>query len=120
MEQWLGVALPSELRALLREHNGGPTRDFTRPCAVSTYYGGSVVSLDDLWSASSFLDMPYLRREWELPEGLVCFAGPVMAGLFLDYREGRREPAITYYFEGWDQDVLIAPSFRAFFEGLES
>lgn len=127
-ERLLGVRLPSALLELLRMQNGGVVADGWNAflTAQPTSWSGSHVPFDTLQGIGtaegtlSLLDTPYLVEEWGLPSPLVLLTGDGHWWIALDYREcgPDGEPSVTWFDTELDQDLLLAPDFRTFVEGL--
>jgi hypothetical protein len=123
-EQQLGVSLPPELLALLKQQNGGYTRGFVYPMTQPTSWADNHVPFDELFSLlpsdtgfMSILDSGYLTQEWGIPEKQVLLSGDGHWFITLDYRHGS-EPQVAWIDTEMNEDVPVANSFSAFLTGL--
>ncbi|MVN78890.1 SMI1/KNR4 family protein [Hymenobacter sp. HMF4947] len=123
-EQQLGVRLPADLLALLRQQNGGYTRGFVYPMTRPTSWATTHVPFDELFGllpsdtgATSILDSGYLTQEGGVPEKQVLLSGDGHWFITLDYRHGS-EPRVAWIDTEMDEDVPVADSFPAFLAGL--
>lgn len=122
----LGHVLPEELAQLLRIQNGGHVRADRRahPCTAPTSWAANWVPFDECFGIGTYdmslLDTPYLLKEWDLPAGLVLLSGDGHWWIALDYRSGTGadQPSVVYVDADAGEAVPLAPSFRAFVEGL--
>lgn len=121
-EEKLGVELPASYIKLLREHNGG----YIMPLACATtednsWADGDHVQIDHFYGIvpeEGLLLTPYLLQEWDLPDGLVLFAGDGHHWFAFDYRKADCDPPITYIEPDSDVDFVLADSFEAFLAQL--
>ncbi|WP_103351629.1 SMI1/KNR4 family protein [Amycolatopsis sp. CA-128772] len=118
----LGVRLPLELGELLGLRNGGtvaaPFDAF--PTSAPTSYSDTHVPFDHLLGVGgrlSLLDSPYLSGEWDLPKRVVVLSGDGHTWIALDYRKSA-EPSVTWFDVELGAELALAPTFRAFAEGL--
>jgi SMI1-KNR4 cell-wall len=122
-EAELGVRLPEEYVALLRIRNGGVVSKQCSafPTSERTSWAEGWVGFNQMHGIGSdfetILSSPYLTDEWGIPGTAVLLAGDGHWWIALDYRGGD-EPAVTWFDTELDQDMQLAPSFRAFVEGL--
>lgn len=125
-ERQLGVRLPKEFIELLREQNGGYTSGFAFPTNQCPSWASDHVSLDELAGivvdpahkgVHNILLTDYMTHEWGLPPRQVLLAGDGHWWITLDYRASS-EPVVTWIDTEVDQDVVLAPSFAAFLDGL--
>lgn len=125
-EKELGVKLPEEFVALLKEQNGGYTKGFAFPMSKQTSWAEDHIPLDELngivldetlESAQNILDTAYMTEEWELPEKQVLLSGDGHSWITLDYRYGGT-PSVSWIDVESEEDILVANSFSEFFEGL--
>jgi SMI1-KNR4 cell-wall len=129
-ERVLGVTLPAVLLDLLRVRNGGTVHPTRRryPTSQPTSWASdhvpfhTVMGLGNAGSGESIMDTPYLVREWGLPEPVVLLTGDGHWWIALDYRAcGRRgEPAVTWFDTDLRSELVLAPDFRTFVDGLTS
>jgi hypothetical protein len=126
-EQSLGVKLPSLLLDLLRALNGGYTRGFVFPTTRRTRWAADHVPFDELFGIGSsdpndsrvptnIMSTPYMTLEWGLPNNQVILSGDGH-WITLDYRNSI-EPTVAWIDTGSGQDVILAPTFGAFIDGL--
>ncbi|WP_290055579.1 SMI1/KNR4 family protein [Amycolatopsis solani] len=118
----LGVRLPLELGELLGLRNGGTVADSfdAFPASAPTSWSGTHVPFDQLLGVGgrlSILDSPYLSTEWDLPKRVVVLSGDGHTWIALDYRESS-EPSVTWFDVELESELALAPTFRAFLEGL--
>lgn len=76
----------------------------------------------NLVSHTTLLDTTYLVEEWGLPTPVVLLSGEGHCWVALDYRVSGRhgEPAVTWIDNEMQHELGLAPTFRAFVEGLTS
>ncbi|WP_439378277.1 SMI1/KNR4 family protein [Amycolatopsis lexingtonensis] len=118
----LGVRLPIELGELLGLRNGGSVAaSFDAfPTSAPTSYSATHVPFDELLGVGgrlSILDSPYLSAEWDLPRQVVVLSGDGHTWVALDYRRSS-EPSVTWFDVELESELALAPTFRAFVEGL--
>lgn len=115
----LGVRLPLELGELLGLRNGGTVAaSFDAfPTSTPTSYGETHVPFDHLLGVDGLLDSPYLSGEWDLPKRVVVLSGDGHTWIALDYRLSA-EPSVTWFDVELGSELALAPTFRAFAEGL--
>lgn len=125
-EQQLGIRLPRAFIDLLRQQNGGYTKGFAFPMSQGTSWAEDHVPLDELGGivtdrahegVHNILLTDYMTREWGLPPRQVLLAGDGHWWITLDYRASD-EPAVSWIDVEVGQDLVIAPSFAAFLDGL--
>ncbi len=119
-ERVLGVALPAALLELLRLRNGGPVA-----AEYDTFpNGGEEIMFDQLMGIgprnTNLLDTPYLIEEWGMPAPVVLLSGDGHYWVALDYRGPSAEPPVTLFDNDFGTEVVLAPDFRSFVEGLGS
>ena len=124
----LGVRLPDEYVELLQIQNGGyVSRDFDAfPTDVPTSWAEDHVWFrtlagigpTDAWP--SVTTNAGLLDQWKMPAGLVLLSGEGHFWIALDYRglAPEDEPSVVWFDNEVDEDLALAPSFRAFVEGL--
>jgi SMI1/KNR4 family protein SUKH-1 len=127
-EQALGVRLPASLLELLEVRNGGVVAEEFEafPTNERTSWAEDHVPFEHLMgigppgAALTLLDSPYLVREWGLPSPLVLLSGDGHTWIALDYREcgPQGEPTVAWFDADHETDLLLAPDFRSFVEGL--
>ncbi len=125
-ERQLEVKLPAEYIALLRIQNGGYTKGFGFPMRQRTSWSDDHVPLGDLAgivtdpelrTTFNILETAYMTQEWGLPPRQVLLSGEGHWWITLDYRNGD-VPSVAWLNVERDEDIQIAPSFAAFFDGL--
>jgi hypothetical protein len=129
-ERLLDVSLPASLLTLLRVRNGGGVADRWNvfPTRMPTSWSEDHVPFGDLMGIgrreriTSLLDTPYLVEEWDLPAPIVLLSGDGHYWVALDYRNcGRQgEPSVTWFDADAESDLVLAPDFESFVEGLTS
>ncbi len=129
-ERLLDFTLPGSLLDMLRSQNGGPvakSRDAfptNQPTSWSSDHVpfNSVMGIGHRERTVSLLDSPYLVEEWGLPSAVVLVSGDGPCWIGLDYRAcGRHgEPSVTWFDADFDSELVLAPDFRSFVEGLTS
>ncbi|MEU0837303.1 SMI1/KNR4 family protein [Streptomyces sp. NPDC005969] len=127
-EDLLNVALPGSLVDLLRKQNGGQvTCNWNAfPTSRPTSWSADHVPFDSMMGIGhrertlSMLDSPYLVEEWGLPTAVVLVSGDGHYWIGLDYRAcGRHgEPSVTWFDTDDNSELVLAPDFRSFIEGL--
>lgn len=125
-EEKLGVRLPAAYIELLEVQNGGvAAEEFSAfPMSQPTSWSHDHVGFADMMGigtgAQTILNSPYLTEEWEMPGELVLLTGDGHWWIALDYRDRDPggEPPVVWYDNEVGEDVQLAPSFRAFVEGL--
>lgn len=118
----LGVRLPIELGELLGLRNGGAVAAHCDafPTSAPTSWSETHVPFGELLGVGgqlSILDSPSLRDEWDLPPRLVLLAGDGPTWIALDYRRSA-QPSVTWFDVDLGTELALAPTFRAFAEGL--
>ncbi|RFP66441.1 SMI1/KNR4 family protein [Hymenobacter lapidiphilus] len=124
-EKLLDVQLPPLLVALLRLQNGGSTNTFDFPMPQAPWRENRVrmhelfgiVTDEGLKSNLNILDTAYMTEEWDLPERQVLLWGEGHWWVTLDYRTST-EPTVLWIDADDAVEMLIAPSFEAFYNGL--
>ncbi|MFJ4848005.1 MULTISPECIES: SMI1/KNR4 family protein [unclassified Streptomyces] len=127
-ELLLDVTLPTSLVDLLRAQNGGECaadRD-AFPTDRPTSWSADHVPFDHLMGIGdrehtvSLVDSPYLVEEWGLPAPLVLLSGDGHYWIALDCRASGRhaEPTVTWFDADRQDELVLAPDFRSFVEGL--
>ncbi|MFF1447539.1 SMI1/KNR4 family protein [Streptomyces sp. NPDC058274] len=129
-ERLLGISLPASLLTLLRVQNGGGVAERWNvfPTPVPTSWNDNHVPFGDLLGVgrrermTSLLDAPYLVEEWDLPAPIVLLSGDGHCWVALDYRAcGRQgDPSVTWFDTDAESDLVLAPDFESFVEGLTS
>ena len=123
----LGVRLPGSLLELLRVQNGGAVRDRWNAFRTGspTSWSSNHVPLRTMFgigptdSFGSVLCSPYLVREWGMPSPVVLLSGEGPWWIGLDYRAvSIGEPAVTWFDQDYNEELLLAKDFRSFVEGL--
>jgi len=125
-EERLRVRLPAEYVELLRIQNGGPTTGLAFPMRVRTTWADDHVPMEGLAGIASnrfenphynILQTEYITEEWGLPPKQILLTGDGHWWLTLDYRKSD-EPAVTWLDVECGEDIVVAPTFRAFLHGL--
>jgi hypothetical protein len=114
-EEAIGFRLPVELRALLVLQDGGIPRLMT--------FGEILFSpMRGVANKHQCDNIPVMHGRAAnveaLPLAVVIFAADASAWFGLDYRTTQDSPTILFWSEEQDHPRTIAPSFRAFVEGL--
>jgi hypothetical protein len=127
-ESVLGVRLPSEYVELLQVQNGGYiSHDFDAfPTTAPTSWADDHVwfrTLAGIGPADSWPSVTMsaaLAAEWGMPGGLVLLGGDGHFWIALDYRDRApvADPSVVWFDTEVGEDLTLAPSFRAFIEGL--
>lgn len=128
-EAELGVTLPRSFVELLEIRNGGVVADEldSFPIRQATSGAEDYVPLPDMMGAvlptdtgMSIMDTPYLVEEWGLPSPIVLLSGDGHHWIGLDYRDcgPHGEPSVCWFDADHETDLLLAPDFRSFVEGL--
>ncbi len=134
-EKVLGVRLPAAYVEVLKFRNGGslhrkrivpaqrPTRDWG---SAAQYELESIAGIHPTHWDSLTSYLVTARTEWDLPEGLVPFAGDGHYWVCLDYRTcgPRGEPSVTHTLTSdtpgkAPREFLVAKSFDALISGLQ-
>ncbi|MGW4809517.1 SMI1/KNR4 family protein [Kitasatospora sp. NPDC004272] len=129
-ERLLNVTLLSSLLDLLRQQNGGQVTSSRNafPTSRPTSWSADHVPFDSLLGIGhrertiSLLDSPYLVKEWNLPAPVVLVSGDGPCWIGLDYRACGRdgEPFVTWFDADDNSELVLAPDFHSFVEGLTS
>jgi hypothetical protein len=126
-ETKLGRKLPASLVDHLRGQNGGDLRRSVFPTSVKNYSADGFVPVEyiagisrDQEDADSLLCAEYMTREWGLPPGLVLPCGDGHSWIALDYRKNAPEPEVSFIDFEREQEVVLAPTFSDFVQGLTS
>jgi hypothetical protein len=112
-----GVRLPDEYVALLRLQNGGVVSKDLRAFPTA---GDYVVFGDMMGIGPDFMtirDSSYLEEEEGITGQVVLLTGDGHWWIALDYRESE-EPSVAWLDVELGKEARLAPSFRAFVEGL--
>ncbi|WP_152486413.1 SMI1/KNR4 family protein [Nocardiopsis lucentensis] len=127
-QRLLDVTLPDSLLDLLRHRNGGEVaKDWNAfPVGGPTSWSTDHVPFDRVMGIGgregtlSPLDSPYLVGEWGLPAGVVLVSGDGPCWTGLDHRARGRagEPSMTWFEADLNTELVPAPDFRSFVEGL--
>ncbi|MFD7340002.1 SMI1/KNR4 family protein [Streptomyces violascens] len=127
-EHELGVSLPAVLLALLQVQNGGQVtaRWNAFPTRVPTSWSDDHVPFSDLMGIgrreqmTSLLDSPHLVEEWGLPSPIVLLSGDGHCWIALDYRTcgDQGDPAVAWFETDTGTELVLAPDFESFIEGL--
>lgn len=122
-ERELGVTLPEDYVALLRQQNGGVVSDDCGafPTTQATGWAPDHVGFADMMGIGpdfqTIASSTYWSEEWGLPAPVVMLTGDGHWWIALDYRGGG-EPSVVWLDSERDEDVQLAETFRAFVEGL--
>lgn len=125
-EKRLGVVLPPEYIHLLRIQNGGYTSGLAYPMQTPTSWADDHVPCDELAgividedhdSMHNVLRSASMAAEWQLPPDQVLLAGDGHWWTTLDYRRSTI-PTVTWLDVEIGEDIVVAPTFRAFLDGL--
>jgi hypothetical protein len=126
-ESTLDVKLPEEYIDLLRVQNGGYTKGFGYPMTQRTSWSDNHVPLSELAgivtdpnieTVQNILMSGYMTEEWGLPPRQVLLCGDGHWWITLDYRKGDI-PTISWIDTECGEDILVAPNFTGFIEGLK-
>lgn len=117
-ESYIGFALPGALRSLLKVQNGGVSN-------LSAYEDGDAYypllpffGVDAKAGAGTMMRADDVRDTFDVPDGVVVFAGQGNAWWGLDYRSRRDRPAIVYRNETGEPVELVADDFDELLGGL--
>ena len=121
-EKQLGVKLPALYVELLFLQNGGMARDWVFPFQKKTMWSSNHVPFYELngideTGDEGILSSPDLCDEWELPPDQVLLCGEGHWWIALDYRTGS-DPCVSWHVPQDQEDLVLAPSFHAFLDGL--
>lgn len=124
-EHLLGVQLPAAFVELLHIRNGGATRGLAYPMTKPTSWAPDHIPLYELFGIvpeadhilQTILLTPYMTQEWGLPEKQVLLCGEGHWWITLDYRQGL-VPTVCWLNPDDNEDITVASSFQAFFNGL--
>ena len=120
-EEQLQVKLPAKFLHLLRQQNGGAIMPLAFAPTEPNSWADDHVQIDAFYGIAlnaGILLTPYLLQEWDLPEGLVLFAGDGHHWFAFDYRKATDNPPITYIEPDSDVDFVLASNFETFLQGL--
>jgi hypothetical protein len=124
VEEEFGVKLPEAYLALLRIQNGGVVSDqySAFPTRERTSWATDHVGLEEMRGIGrpleSIQDSSYFEEEEEFAGQAVLLTGDGHWWIALDYRSGADEPSVAWLDTERGEEVQLAPSFRAFVEGL--
>ncbi|HEX5782485.1 MAG TPA: SMI1/KNR4 family protein [Solirubrobacteraceae bacterium] len=116
-EEEFGVRLPEEYVALLRIQNGGVVSKECNACPTADDY----VQFGDMMGIGpefmTIRDSSYLEEEEGITGQVVLLTGDGHWWIALDYRESE-DPSVAWLDTELGKEFQLAPSFRAFVEGL--
>jgi hypothetical protein len=126
-ETLLGVRLPPEYLALLKQRNGGYFEEvYAFPTRPNSWSSEGLVPFTDLNGIGvpaeepgglNILDRDYLAEEWGLPPKQVLLTGEGHWWITLDYRRGP-VPQVSWIAGDAGEDFVLADSFADFLTGL--
>lgn len=128
-ESVLGVSLPADFIAALKQKNGGLTigNYFKLPKQqIPTQLHGFVdhgyICIAEINGIGhthiSVLETPYMTEEWGLPKGFVLLDGDGHTWIAFDYRTTKSNPTIVFLHAESGNMLFVADSFTQFFHSL--
>lgn len=116
-EKRLDVLLPNFYVELMRTQNGG------RLYKNSIELNKKNVTVDHLLGIGrkkheGILITPYMMKEWGLPDDIVLISGDGHSWFFLDYRQKKVEPSVSFIDTEEDIEILVASNFTEFIHKL--
>ena len=117
VENSLGVKLPVSYVELMRIQNGG--RLFRNLIQLDQsnirvdYLLGIGGKFDD-----GILKTPYMMKEWNLPNDIVLICGDGHSWIFLDYRQSKEIPSVSFIDVEENVDLKLAIDFESFIDML--
>ena len=116
-EKSLNVKLPDFYVELMRTQNGG--RLYKNSIEISKMN----VIVDHLLGIGSrgnegILITPYMVKEWGLPNDIVLISGDGHSWFFLDYRQKKEEPCVSFSDTEENIEIIIASNFKEFIDKL--
>ena len=117
-EAYVGHVLPGALRSLLEQQNGGVSNFSAFEDEEAYYPLLPFFGVDADAGAGTLMRAYDVRDSFNVPDGVVVFAGQGNAWWGLDYRGGRDGPAVVYRNEPGEPVEHVADSFEVFLSGL--
>ncbi len=116
-EKSLKVILPDFYVELMRTQNGG--RLFKNSFKINK----KNVIADHLLGIGSrknegILITPYMIKEWGLPNDIVLISGDGHSWFFLDYRQKKEDPCVTFIDTEENFEIIVANNFKGFIDKL--
>jgi hypothetical protein len=117
-ERRFGIRLPTSLRELLREKDGGVS-NFSGFKDGSRFYSMlPILSVDPAHSGENLFTADAVRAEYEVPKGVITFAAQGESWWGLDYRTNSTNPSIVFRLDFEHGIETVAGSFEEFLKGL--
>lgn len=120
-EKILGHTLPDAYLDLVKEQNGGRLH---LNVFRNEHVEDGFVAMEWLYgictkASEGILQTGYLIKEWDLPNHIVILYNNGHQFIFLDYRESKDTPTVSFVDTELDLDLVLAKSFHAFISDLE-
>lgn len=131
VERRLGVQLPDAYRDFVSRFDpsaiGPRTLRVPQPVPEALrFYLAATLGVHALFApgldegdGTSILSTLPMRREWDLPEGLVLLDGDGHTWLALDYRASALDPPVVFFATDTGRSHVLASSFGEFLRALE-
>ncbi len=117
-EQHVGHRLPDALRALLMQENGGVSNYAAYTKGDNYYPLLPIFGVDPQAGAGTLMRAHDVRDAFDVPAGVVVFAGQGNAWWGLDYRAAADRPAVVYRNDPGEPIERVADDFDEFLRGL--
>ncbi len=128
-ETILGVSLPADYIAALRQKNGGlVVGNYFRlphqhiPSHLRGFVDHGYICIADINGIGrthiSVLETPYMTEEWRLPKGFVLLDGDGHTWTAFDYRTAKSNPTVVYLDAESGDTLFVADNFSQFFVSL--
>lgn len=117
VENSLGVKLPISYVELMRNQNGGRLfRNLVQLDQINIR-ADYILGIGDKFD-EGILITHYMIKEWNLPDDIVLISGDGHSWFFLDYRQSKETPSVSYIDIEENIDVRLAINFEYFIDML--
>ena len=116
-ERSLNIILPDFYVELMRIQNGG--RLFKNSIEIAK----KILIVDHLLGIGSrknegILITPYMVKEWGLPNDIVLISGDGHSWFFLEYRQKKEDPCVSFLDTEENIAIIVASNFKEFIDKL--